>query len=222
MSKNLNPVEQIFLSSSSFNEFQNSYIDLMKVNLEKAKQINLIPLYDELLKCRDRGGKVIAFGNGGSAANAAHFCTGISYVTRDWENPIKSICLNQDSILMTSLANDHGYENIFVKQLQVLAHPDDLVVAFSVSGRSSNVVNAIEYANSKKIRTCAFLGDAEGTALPLVNIPVRASSSHTLLGFAEDIHMILCHLLAYYLEYTNSNKNIEKARTGENSEAQNL
>lgn len=219
MSKDITPVERIFLSSDGLPDFQERYLELMKTNIEEAKRINLNSLHEELLKCRSRGGKVIAFGNGGSAANAAHFCTGISYVTRNWENPIKTVCLNQDTILMTSLANDHGYENIFVRQLQVLAHPDDLVVAFTVSGQSFNVVKAIEYAKNKKIKTCAFLGASGGKVLPLVDIPVHLSSPHTVLGFTEDVHMILCHLLAYYLEYADSNKKIEKARSGEVSEA---
>jgi len=219
MSKDLNPVEQIYLSSKSLDDFQESYLEKMKLNLEDAKHINLSPLHEEILQCRNRGGKVIAFGNGGSAANAAHFCTGISYVTRNWDNPIKSICLNQDMILTTSLANDHGYENIFVRQLQVLAHPNDLIVAFSVSGQSLNVINAIEYSKKQKIKTCAFLGGTGGQTLSLVDIPVHLSSPHTLLGFTEDTHMILCHLLAYYLEYTYLNEKIEKVRSHETSES---
>lgn len=219
MSKNQNPIEKMYLSSKSLLAFQESYLEKMKNNLEDAKRINLNPLHDEILQCRNRGGKVIAFGNGGSAANAAHFCTGISYVTRNWENPIKSICLNQDMVLATSLANDHGYENIFVRQLQVLAHPDDLIVAFTVSGQSSNVVKAIEYAKTRKIKTSAFLGVLGGQTLPLVDIPIHLSSPHMVLGFTEDTHMILCHLLAYYLEYTYSNEKNKKARSHETSES---
>lgn len=219
MSKDISPVEKIFLSSKGLHDFQQNYLEQMKISLEEAKLINLSSLHEELLNCRHRGGKVIAFGNGGSAANAAHFCTGISYVTRNWENPIKSTCLNQDTVLLTSLANDHGYENIFVKQLQVLAHKDDLVVCFSVSGQSSNVVKAIEFAKNKKIKTCAFLGSSGGKVLPLIDIPVHVSSPHTVLGFTEDVHMILCHLLAYYLEYTHSNTKFEKASCSEISEA---
>ena len=219
MSKDISPVEKIFLSSKGLYDFQGSYLELMKLSLEEAKLIDLSSLYEELLNCRNRGGKVIAFGNGGSAANAAHFCTGISYVTRNWENPIKSICLNQDTVLLTSLANDHGYENVFVKQLQVLAQPNDLIVCFSVSGQSSNVVKAMDYAKNKEIKTCAFLGSSGGKVLPLSDVLVHVSSPHTVLGFTEDVHMILCHLLAYYLEYTHSNKKTEKALRSEISEA---
>ena len=117
--------------------------------------------------------------------------------------------LNQDTILITSLANDLGYEQIFYRQLQVVAKKEDLVVGFSVSGKSKNVVNALKFAKEKKMRTVGFLGSDGGDVLSLVDIPVLIENTNTLLGFTEDIHMTICHIVAYYLEFSYKNDRSE-------------
>ena len=91
-------IENFFLDSNDIENFKVKYIDYFKQALSQVDEIKLSVVLEEIISCQKRGGKIISFGNGGSAANAAHFCTGISYVTRNWESPISAMSLNQDTI----------------------------------------------------------------------------------------------------------------------------
>ena len=169
--------------------------------LSSLAKIDFNPLYDSILKCHKRGGKILIMGNGGSAANASHMATGISYVTRNWDNPIAAIAIGMDSILTSSLANDHGYENVFLRQLQVLLSEKDLVIGISVSGNSPNVVKAMEYAAHREVETFLLAGHDGGLLAKTCPHKIVISQNDCLYGLTEDVHMIIGHIIAYYLEF---------------------
>ncbi len=182
------------------NSFKSFYLKEFGQYLQQLETFDLEPLTQVILETYKKKKKIIAIGNGGGAANAAHFCTGLSYVTRMWENPIKTVNLTNDVTLLTSLANDHGFENIFLRQLQVLLEPGDVVVAFTASGNSKNLIKAFEFCRERSVQTVAFSATDGGALLALTDVKVHFPQTEKNQAFAEDLHMILSHLISYYLE----------------------
>jgi len=194
-------MKKSFESSTNFGEFLNKYIDFYVEAVRQLKTHDFSPLMELLDKCHRDGKKVIVFGNGGSAANAIHISTGLSFITRSWEKPLKSICLSADPILLTSLANDFSFEDVFYRQLQVHLEPGDLVLALSVSGKSKNVLKAVGYARDCGNIVLSLTGSDGGELKGLSDYSVHISSDETLFGVTEDIHMVFGHALTYFLEY---------------------
>jgi D-sedoheptulose 7-phosphate isomerase len=193
-------IKDLVIKSSDINDFKKSYLSLFSKTLEQLNNYDLEPIIQEFLDCRDRGGKIIFLGNGGSHANAQHFAMGVGYITKQWSRPIKTCVLGSSSSLVTSLANDYSFEEIFKLELNVIMNKEDLVVGLSVSGNSKNVISALAFAKDQNIRTFAFLG-SNGGLLKNNHNHLLVSTEDLQLGVTEDIHMILGHLICYYIEY---------------------
>ena len=194
-------IEQAYKQSQDFNGFLARYLDYYTEILGQLREQDFTPVLEALLEAHQQDKKIIIMGNGGSAANANHLSTGLSYITRTWERPLRSISLSNDALLITSLANDFSFADIFYRQLQVHLQPGDVVIALSVSGQSANVLKGLEYARSKG-NTCLGLTGRDGGQLKaLVNHVVHIKTPQALFGVTEDIHMVLGHALTYYLEY---------------------
>ena len=200
-------MKKTFESSADFGEFLNRYLDVYVDAVKKLKTHDFSPLMDYLNKCHSDGKKIIVFGNGGSAANAIHLSTGLSFITRSWDRPLKSISLSADPILLTSLANDFSFEDVFYRQLQVHLEPGDIVLALSVSGKSKNVLKAVQYAKDCGNAVISLTGSNGGELKGLSDHCVHIDSDETLFGVTEDIHMVLGHALTYYLEYYLNKQN---------------
>ena len=144
-----------------------------------------------------RGGKLLLFGNGGSASDASHIAA--EFVNRfKKERPaFPALALNTDVAVMTSIANDYDYSDIFARQMKAFAQEGDVVIAISTSGGSPNIVKAVEVAKRKKLKIIAFTG-AKGDklasesdyvfAVPSENIP-RVQETHITLGH------VLCQMV---------------------------
>lgn len=193
-------MKSFFKNNNDINEFNKHYLDHFIDFLKKSQTIDLKPLAQELVQAYINNKKIITFGNGGGAANAAHFCTGLSYVTRLWDKPFRTLNISHDGTLLTSLANDHGYENIFYRQLQVHLEAGDVVIAFTASGNSPNLLKAFEYAKSKKVKTVAFVASNGGELLKMADIALHFEQLSKNQAFAEDAHMIFGHMMSYYFE----------------------
>jgi D-sedoheptulose 7-phosphate isomerase len=108
------------------------------------------------------GNKILICGNGGSAADAQHWAAEIVGRYEIERKPLSAIALTVDTSALTAIANDYGFEEVFVRQLQGLGQPGDMLVGISTSGNSSNVVRAIEMANKMDIATLGMCGNAFG------------------------------------------------------------
>ncbi len=140
--------------------------------------------------------QIFVFGNGGSASNASHFITDLAKSASDAsKNRFKCISLNECTSLITAIANDYAYEDVFVKQLEILANPEDLVLTMSVSGSSPNLVKAMKWANEKGLYTIALVGGKKGTISNMADKVIVIDSTH--YGVVEDLHMMICHMIAY-------------------------
>ena len=146
---------------------------------------------------RDQGGQVFLCGNGGSAATASHTANdlgkGASY---GHPNRFRVISLTDNVSWMTALANDINYEAIFAEQLRNLGQPGDLLIAISGSGNSQNVLNAVEVAREKGMKTIGWTGFDGGRLAGMVDRAIVVDSHH--MGRVEDVHLILAHLICYY------------------------
>ena len=110
--------------------------------------------------------------------------------------PFRAISLTDNVPVLTAIANDYGYDEIFLKQLEVLMSPGDVVVAISVSGNSPNVLRAVEYAQAHGATTVALTGFDGGKLRPLAQLGVHVPTTRGEYGPAEDVHMILDHLVS--------------------------
>ena len=174
--------ENTFLKRSKILEDNQDYL------IDSVKTISQV-----FIDVINRGGKLIFAGNGGSAAEAQHMSAEYvgTLVTSNKRNPIPSIALSVDSSFITAWSNDHGYEDIFRRQLQALAKENDCFVSYSTSGESKNILNAIEYANSMNIKTISFTGSKESRASQKSFFTFKAPSNETAI--IQELHTIVGH-----------------------------
>jgi D-sedoheptulose 7-phosphate isomerase len=153
-----------------------------------------------LFSAREAGASVFFIGNGGSAATASHFANDISIGTRTGDDrPFRAISLADNVAVMTALANDEGYDRMFVDQLKVQMRDGDSVVAISASGNSPNVIAAVEYARSRSATIVGLTGFDGGRLRELSDISLHVPTAKGEYGPVEDIHMIFDHLVGSYL-----------------------
>lgn len=184
---------------------------LLSTNLARsiaAKEAFLKDACDDILRLTqwiqevfENGGKLLIFGNGGSAADAQHLAA--EFVNRFLINrrPLPALALTTDSSVLTSIANDFSYDLVFAKQIQAFGKPEDLALGISTSGNSVNVVKAMEIARSLGMKTVALTG---GTIRPggdlaaicdlVLNVP-SGSTPHI-----QETHLWLEHMLCEIVE----------------------
>lgn len=140
--------------------------------------------------------RIFVFGNGGSAANASHFVNDLGKSASDaLKKPFQCLSLNDNTSLITAIANDYSYKEVFARQLLNFARPGDLAFAMSVSGNSPNVVTAVEWARENGLFTIALVGGGKGKLAELADLVIAIDSAH--FGRVEDLHMGICHMICY-------------------------
>ena len=170
------------------------YIDLVKSTLDALDPKALDALVEAFHTTYEKGGNIYTMGNGGSGASASHaagdFLKGASY---GLDKRFKMICLNDNLPSMMALANDIGWESIFVEPLKNFLSEDDLVIGISGSGNSKNVVNALEYANANGATTVAMSGFKGGKISQIASINVHAPVMD--MEVTEDVHMVIFNIV---------------------------
>ena len=170
------------------------YIDLVKSTLDALDPKALEALVEAFHTTYEKGGNIYTMGNGGSGASASHaagdFLKGASY---GLDKRFKMICLNDNLPSMMAIANDIGWESIFVEPLKNFLSPDDLVIGISGSGNSKNVVNALEYANAQGATTVAMSGFKGGKISEIATINVHAPVMD--MEVTEDVHMVIFNIV---------------------------
>lgn len=162
------------------------------VDLEKVGQA--IAMLEEARRL-DR--QIFVCGNGGSAAAASHFvCDMVKGASFNRAQRFRIMALTDSLPTITAYSNDVSYESIFVEQLKNFARPGDVVMAFSGSGNSPNVLRAMEYAKSIGCRTLALSGRNGGQLGPMAEVNIQVAHPH--MGRIEDVHLMVMHMICYY------------------------
>ena len=170
------------------------YIDLVKSTLDALDPKALEALVEAFHTTYEKGGNIYTMGNGGSGASASRaagdFLKGASY---GLDKRFRMICLNDNLPSMMAIANDIGWESIFIEPLKNFLSPNDLVIGISGSGNSKNVVNALEYANAQGATTVAMSGFKGGKISEIATINVHAPVMD--MEVTEDVHMVIFNIV---------------------------
>ena len=192
----MNNVGRLFAQHDDASGFARGYFEYLASVFERVDQDAVARFIEVLESAREENRTVFFCGNGGSAATASHFQNDL---TRWRTEPMRVVSLTDNVAVITALANDYGYEHIFVMQLETLLRPKDVVVAISASGNSPNVVNAIEFANRADATTVGLTGFDGGRLAELVDVQVHVPTAPGEYGPVEDVHMAIDHLVMSYL-----------------------
>lgn len=143
-------------------------------------------------KCIKNGGKILIFGNGGSAADAQHMAAEMVGKMLLERRPLPAVALTTDSSNLTAIGNDYGYEVVFLRQVQALSRPGDVLVAISTSGNSKNVILAVEAGRQMGCKIIGMTGGAGGKLKDLCDILLTARLGKNSSRIQET------HLFAYH------------------------
>ena len=183
-------------SSSILNKAINDSIEtlqsLKKLQAEVARSADLIA------NCLTNGNKLLVCGNGGSASDAAHFTTELVVRFAKDRPAYPAICLTGDGGLLTAAGNDYGFEEIFARQVAAFGMPGDLLICLTTSGKSKNVLRALEEARSRKLKAIAFLGRDGGSTIGIADVDLLIRSDST--ARIQEAHELLLHVLCETVE----------------------
>jgi phosphoheptose isomerase len=179
-----------------------SYLDAYAEELSRAAKTIEPAAFDRaaavLLEAYGRHARIFSCGNGGSASIANHMqCDHVKGVRTETDLAPRVLSLSSNIELMTAVANDMGYENVFVYQLQSQSEPGDVLVAVSSSGRSANIVRALTWARDHDLRTIAVTGFDGGGARAAAEVSIHVDGTN--YGVVEDLHQAVMHALAQYI-----------------------
>ena len=193
----MNNLDRIFTKDPAV--FASGYFDYISSVLKAIDTREIGQFIETLVDARERGSTIYFIGNGGSAATASHFANDIAIGTNSYNKPFRAISLTDNQAIITAIANDYGYEEIFVRQLMILGRPGDVIVAISASGNSSNLIRAFDYAKTVGIKTVAITAFDGGKMKNIADESVHVPTALKEYGPAEDAHMVLDHLVGAYL-----------------------
>ncbi len=157
------------------------------------------------------GGKILWCGNGGSAGDSQHLAAEIVGRFRRERRGMASIALTTDSSVLTSVANDYGYEAVFARQVEALGNPGDVLVGISTSGNSHNVIAALEAARAQGLVTVAFTGQGGGRMAGLADHLFAVPSTDT--ARIQEAHILAGHMLCDWIELDAISPAAEPAKT---------
>jgi len=179
-------------------KFSDDYLNYISELISQLDRSHISEFVDHVLGVRDNKQTIFFLGNGGSASTASHFVNDISLGSRQFENPFRAVSLCDNQAVITAIANDDGYENIFLQQLQTQAKPGDSIVCISASGNSQNLVKAVEWSRANGIHTISLTAFDGGYLKQHTDLNIHVPTKIGEYGPAEDLHMVICGLIGSY------------------------
>lgn len=195
----MNTIEKIYKKANNPSEYISSYLNHLTKILAGLNHSAIAKVIDLFLHARATRKNIFFIGNGGSAATASHFANDLAIGTRSERLPFRVMSLTDNTSVMTAICNDFGYEQLFVKQLEVLFNEGDLLVAISASGNSLNLLKAVEFVKTKRGTTIGLMGFDGGKLKEMVDHVIHVPTDKGEYGPVEDIHLILDHIMGTYL-----------------------
>lgn len=175
------------------------YVGRLQRALDELSRPGLEELAEILTRAYHHGKQVFTVGNGGSSSTASHMAADLAKNTIGPNmRRFRITSLNENAAILTALANDIGYEDVFCEQLTNLIQPGDVLIAVSASGNSPNIVKAMRYARSLSATVVGLLGFDGGQAAGIADLAVVVPSAS--YGIVEDIHLVINHVLVEYFK----------------------
>ncbi len=171
----------------------------VKEDFIKRNTSSLIHLAEHLSKAFTNNKKLLICGNGGSAADAQHLAAEFVNRFQLERKPLPALALTTDTSIITSVANDYSYDEVFSKQINALGVQGDILLAISTSGRSENVLSAIRTAKKKGLYTAGFIGGDGGEMWRLVDLALVVKSDQT--PRVQETHILAGHLICELVDY---------------------
>ena len=183
---------------STSSAYSNNYLEYLTDLISKLDREAIGKFADLLLESRESSATTFFLGNGGSASTATHFVNDVSLGSRQFEKPFRAISLCDNQAVITAIANDDGYENIFLQQLQTQADAGDTLVCISASGNSQNLIKAIDWSKKHNIFTVSLTAFDGGYLKQNTDLNIHVPTKIGEYGPAEDLHMVICGLVGSY------------------------
>jgi D-sedoheptulose 7-phosphate isomerase len=168
----------------------------LKVAAAKILTEPLRAASERMVQCLLNEGKILACGNGGSAADAQHFSAELMNRFEMERPPLPAVALTTDTSTLTSIANDYDFDQVFAKQVRALGQTDDVLLAISTSGNSRNVIEAIHAAHERQMAVVALTGRDGGSIAELLgDDDVHICVPHTRTARIQEVHLVCLHCL---------------------------
>jgi D-sedoheptulose 7-phosphate isomerase len=153
---------------------------------------------DLIERCLRAGNKLLVCGNGGSATDASHFATELVVRFVKDRRALPAICLTSDTGILTAAGNDYGFDEIFARQVAAFGVPGDVLICLTTSGKSKNLVRALQEAKARQLKTIAFLGRDGGSTVGIADLDLLVRSDST--ARIQEAHQLLLHVLCEIIE----------------------
>jgi D-sedoheptulose 7-phosphate isomerase len=200
----MNKLESLFRDSKGVEQYARGYFKYLGELLSRLDTGAIAALVAELEQAYAKQNNIFIVGNGGSAATASHMANDIGvdvYKKSKCERAFRALALTDNCSVMTAIANDDGYDNLFVNQLLIHYRSGDKLIAISASGNSPNVVKAAQWVKSQGGKVVGLLGFDGGQLKAICDIVILATTEKGEYGPVEDIHLIIDHLVGSWLQY---------------------
>lgn len=169
------------------------------VKLRKASMTSLskplLEAAESIVECLQSGGKILACGNGGSAADAQHFAAELVNRFEINRRGLPAVALTHDASVITSIANDFSFDRVFSRQVEALGRPGDLLLAISTSGTSNNITAAADAAADAGMKTIALTGRDGGLLASNSSVKVHINIAHSSTPRIQEMHITCLHIL---------------------------
>ena len=198
----LSELNKLSVKKKDIASFAESYFENLINTFKKLDKKSILKLEREFLDLRKKNATLYVFGNGGGAATAMTMANdlGFDVLKKTNKKTFKIISLNDNTSVITAIANDVGYDNIFLNQLKIHFKRNDKILIFSASGNSKNLVDAASWVKKKGGKVISILGFDGGKLKKISNLAVHIKSLKGDYGPVEDIQLIINHILAHWFQ----------------------
>ena len=199
----MNNLNEAFKNVSNMGKYSREYFSYLAKVLESIDEAEINKLADAFESARAKENTIFVAGNGGSAVTATTMANDIGFdilKKTGTKKAFKVLALTDNNSVITAIANDVGYENIFINQLKIHYRLGDCLIVISASGNSSNILKAAEWVKSKGGTIIGFLGFTGGKLIELCDVKIHVETEVGEYGPVEDGHLIMNHILAHWFQ----------------------
>jgi len=199
----MNNLEKAYKQVNSIGQFSREYFIYLSKVLESIDEDEINKLGDLFESARENGNTIFVAGNGGSSTTATTMANDIGFdilKKTGIDRAFRVLSLVDNNSVVTAIANDVGYENIFINQLKIHYRSGDSIILISASGNSPNILKAAEWVKDKGGAIIGFLGFTGGKLIDLCDVKIHVQSEPGEYGPVEDAHLIMNHILAHWFQ----------------------